>query len=124
MSDGELRRIARRATLEGTDEALARLGLEYLRSQSQADDPFRMRVRMLGNNQTELETASHRILFSYETPVAFTVKSTGRWFRSAGTAGAKWSRTTVKHINSWFNDASDCKIESVPQSELESLLDV
>jgi len=122
MSDGELRRHARRAAIEGTDEALARLGREYLRVTGSDPEPFRMRVRMLGSNQTELETASHRILFSYETPVAFNIKSTGRWFRSASQPdGSKWSRTTVKHINAWTQ--AD-KPESVPQAELESLLDV
>lgn len=124
MSDGELKRLARRAATDGGDtDALAALGREYLRVTAGEAASFRMRLRIKGSNQTELETASHCILFSYETPVAFTVKSTGRWFRSACQSdGSKWSRTTVKHINAWV--PTEEKPEHVPQSELEGLLDV
>jgi hypothetical protein len=82
-----------------------------------------MRLRIVGRNQTELTTAKHRILFSYETPVAFNVKATGRWFKADKDAdGERWSRTTVKHINAWI--PSEEKPETVPQREIEGLLDV
>ena len=124
MADGELRRLARRALATDTEEALARLGREYLRATADAPEPFRMRISVPGSNQLELETRAHRIFFSYETPVAFHVKSTGRWFRSKFKPdGARWSRTTVKHINAWLNRAGPNHVETVEQSELESLLD-
>ena len=124
MSDGELRRLARRALASETEEDQACLGREYLRVSADQGDVFRMRVSIPGSNQLELETRAHRILFSYETPVAFNVKRTGGWFRSKGPeTGGKWSRTTVKHVNAWLNRAPTDHVEAVDQSELESLLD-
>jgi len=122
MADGELRRLAKRASADGTTYALSALGREYLRVTASDPEPFRMRLRMLGSNQTELETTNHRILFSYETPVAFVVKSTLRWFRSKGQDnGTKWGRTTMKHINRWVEGTDE---DIVLQSEIEGLLDV
>ena len=67
-----------------------------------------MKLNPIKANMTELTvereccsvTSVYKILFSYETPVAYTVNTpSGRlWFRTK----EHYSRTTTKHINSWL----------------------
>ncbi len=113
--DAELRRYARRAATEGTEEAYAALGHAFLRSHP-LEDPRPAKFRHLGANKIEMETRTHRILLSYGIPVAFqTLGGIPRYFKTAH----KHSRTTSKHVNSWApRDA-----ETLPQVELDALLD-
>ena len=61
-----------------------------------------MKLKILGQNQTEIWLKDKIILFSYNTPVAYYVKKTGRYFKT----DKKWSNTTQKHISTWLGDIS------------------
>lgn len=62
-----------------------------------------MNIKPLGANQTELITNhGHRILYSYETPVAGYLPNIG-WFRTT----EQYSKTTTKHINSYLKDKTN-----------------
>lgn len=74
-----------------------------------------IKLRVLGPNQTELDTGRATIFFSYETPVAALVP--GRGFIRTD---RYWSVTTSRHINRWLSGAD---AEEVAQSELDGLLD-
>lgn len=59
-----------------------------------------MNLTPLGANKTEVTKGDKRILFSYQTPVAFDVLTPeGRKYYKTETY---YSRTTSKHINSWL----------------------
>lgn len=59
-----------------------------------------MNLKPLGANKTELEIGNRKILFSYQTPVAFSeLTSEGKMFYRTD---INYSRTTNKHINSWL----------------------
>ena len=73
-----------------------------------------MKLRPLGSNQTELETDSATILFSYKTPVAACLKDGTGFVRTS----TKWSPTTSRHINRWLDGAS---AKEVPQETLDAL---
>lgn len=55
-----------------------------------------MNLTPIGSNQTEVETATARILFSYKTPVAAWID--GKPYKTE----KRWSVTTSRHINAWF----------------------
>lgn len=60
-----------------------------------------MKLRNIGSDQSELVLESgERIFFSYETPVAGFINEIG-WFYTED----YHSRTTSKHINSYFENA-------------------
>ena len=71
-----------------------------------------MKLNPLGSNRNEIEIKGNRILFSYSTPVAAWVN--GKPYRT----DKKWSVTTSKHINKWFDGV---KAMSAPQSFFDSL---
>ena len=73
-----------------------------------------MKLKKLGNNETEVEIGKYTILFSYNTPVAYNEEGVG-FFRTK----KKWSSTTSKHINQWLGGA---KAKEVEQGEIEALL--
>ena len=73
-----------------------------------------MNLKPLGSNQTELETDSATILFSYRTPVAACMKDGSGFVRT----DKQWSVTTSRHINKWLDGANARK---VPQSVLDAL---
>lgn len=75
-----------------------------------------MKLNPIGSNQTELTLTNVVILFSYKTPVAAIIRSTGEAFRTAH----KWSRTTSKHINSWLGDMNATE---KPQEYFDNLVD-
>ena len=79
---------------------------------------MKIKLKPLGPNQTELTLHSVCALFSYETVVA--LKTDNGFFRTSETH----SRTTTKHINSWFRemglDAKDA--DELDQSKLELAL--
>jgi hypothetical protein len=62
-----------------------------------------MNLKPLGANKTELIfDDGTMVLFSYETPVAMYVKDADGEMRAYHT-DFKWSRTTTRHINTWFD---------------------
>lgn len=75
-----------------------------------------MRLKVIGPNQTEIDTDKATVLFSYSTPVAACIVGRG-WVRTATT----YSRTTSKHINAWLPKSA--KVETIPQAELDKLID-
>lgn len=78
-----------------------------------------MNLKPIASNMTELELDGKRVLFSYQTPVAFkimglsTVYVTDRFY----------SQTTKKHITKWINsfqyDAPRC---TVLQDDIDKLV--
>lgn len=73
-----------------------------------------MKIKSLAANQTVILTKKAEILVSYETPVA--AKINGSFFKT----DKKWSKTTSKHINSFFDGG---KAEEKPQSFFDNLLE-
>ena len=57
----------------------------------------KMKINVIGANQTLVHLPVGTILFSYETPVAAYVSGRG-YIRTA----EKFSKTTSKHINQWL----------------------
>lgn len=76
----------------------------------------KMKLNVIGANQTLVHLPVGSILFSYETPVAAYVSGRG-YVRTA----QKFSKTTTKHINQWLGSVN---AEVIPQSEIEALVDV
>jgi hypothetical protein len=72
-----------------------------------------MKLQPIGSNQNVLTLDDGtRVLFSYETPVAF--ERMGRFSRTS----RKYSVTTSKHINAWVG--SNCS--TVPQDEINAIV--
>jgi len=61
-----------------------------------------MKVRIIANNMTEVQTDKATILFSYETPVACYMNDGTGFFKT----DCRWSKTTSKHITKWLNGAN------------------
>lgn len=76
----------------------------------------KMKINVIGANQTLVHLPVGTVLFSYETPVAAYVSGRG-YVRSA----EKFSKTTSKHVNQWLGAVN---AEVISQSELENLLEV
>lgn len=76
----------------------------------------KMKINVIGANQTLVHLPVGTILFSYETPVAAYVSGRG-YIRTA----EKFSKTTSKHINQWLGGAN---AEVVPQIMIEDLVEV
>lgn len=76
----------------------------------------KMKINVIGANQTLVHLPVGTILFSYETPVAAYVSGRG-YVRTA----EKFSKTTSKHINQWLGGAI---AEVVPQIMIEDLVEV
>lgn len=55
-----------------------------------------MKLKVIGPNQTELDTGKALVLFSYNTPVAAIIDEV------AYKTNKKFSKTTSKHINEWL----------------------
>lgn len=72
-----------------------------------------MKLKPIASNQTEVETDRYKILFSYNTPVAYLDKSTGKKYKT----NEHWSRTTTRHINmNGFAEAA-----TVPQAQISAV---
>jgi len=56
-----------------------------------------MKINRIKNNILTLESESGILLVSYDTPVAYQDKASGKFYRTS----KNWSNTTTKHIN-WF----------------------
>jgi len=79
-----------------------------------------MKLKQVTISSTEVSLANGTaVLFSYETPVAALVPGRG-WLRT----DTFHSKTTSKHINSWFakNGGGGATTHTVSQSELDSLV--
>jgi hypothetical protein len=74
-----------------------------------------MKVKKLGNSETEVDSERFTVLFSYNTPVACLDKEEGKFFKTS----RKWSNTTSKHIARWLDGR---KVEEKEQTFFDSLL--
>ena len=75
---------------------------------------YKMKLKQIGSNQTELDLGFAQVFFSYETPVAAcltdgTLVRTDQWY----------SATTSKHINKWLEG---CDALTVSQYRIDCLL--
>lgn len=78
-----------------------------------------MELNSIGKNQTELVFKNGvTILFSYSTPVAYFYDN------NYGKTSTKFSTTTTKHINAFFNryDIDPKGVNIVEQSIIENLI--
>jgi hypothetical protein len=58
-----------------------------------------MKLTPLASNMTEITLSDKRILFSYETPVAYQdLDTVGTYYKTV----KKWSTTTTRHISKWL----------------------
>jgi hypothetical protein len=90
-----------------------------------------MKLKPIANNMTELHLENGTIvLFSYETPVAAITFKNGCHDKVIKT-NKKWSSTTTRHINKWFNfdngleptrHLSAFNVENVDQEVLDNLI--
>lgn len=80
-----------------------------------------MKLIQVGSNQTELQFIKdgmiYKVLFSYETPVAFKAIGINGLSQSWRT-DKKFSVTTSRHINKWI----DAKHGIAKQSEIDNLI--
>ncbi len=63
---------------------------------------YKMRLRNVGSNMTEITTEKGQILFSYETPVAALLADADNGDTVVKTS-TKWSVTTSRHISKWLD---------------------
>lgn len=70
-------------------------------------------LKPLGANMTEIELEGCRVLFSYQTPVAYS-NSVGLCFITE----KRWSPTTSRHITKWLQGRP---AKRVPQASIESI---
>lgn len=75
-----------------------------------------MKLKPIGSNKTLLELENGtQVLFSYETPVAARIDKGGYW--QFIKTNKFYSKTTSKHINSWYRDC-----DKVDQSVINNLV--
>ena len=72
-----------------------------------------MEVKSLGANQTEVEINGRKVLFSYETSVAY--KEDGKAYITS----QKWSKTTSKHVSQWVKGMT---VFCIPQEQFDTLV--
>lgn len=83
-----------------------------------------MNLNPIKANMTELKLNDYLVLFSYRTPVAFVDRRTKMGYMTS----KKWSRTTTRHISTWFKDMNygegkaDTEIREMPQEFLDNLI--
>lgn len=66
-----------------------------------------MTLKPLGNNVNQVTVGLTDVLFSYRTPVAIFDHNTGRAYKTSH----KWSATTTRHINKWFDQRTDVELK-------------
>lgn len=76
-----------------------------------------MKLKVIGSNQTEVEIGNKRVLFSYNTPVAYYDLETKQAYKTNKT----WSNTTSKHINAWINNLMVPLVIKMGQEEFDKL---
>jgi hypothetical protein len=100
----------------GPSKEEAREIVKRLTGKTPRKNPALSGMKVLAPNVTELRHGSNLILYSYNTPVAIVAPS-GRYRTSQ-----KWSTTTSRHINRWFQvaglDPKDAL--ALPQDVIES----
>jgi len=74
-----------------------------------------IKLNPIASNMTELQTPEYTILFSYKTPVACIDNLSGFRYRTE----KKWSVTTSRHINKWFENSL---AQSKPQEFFDNLI--
>ena len=76
-----------------------------------------MKLTPIKANMTEVEIGNKRVLFSYQTPVAYEDLENGGYYKTT----KFWSKTTTRHINKWLpND--DLGVNEIDQIKLDNLL--
>ena len=78
-----------------------------------------MKLKVIGNNQTEITTKEGvQLFFSYETLVA------ARTMNNVYVTKTKYSNTTTKHINKWLAGlwVKDYDICKVTQEQLNEIM--
>ena len=79
-------------------------------------------MKRVASNMTQLETSTHIILFSYQTPVACKDKKTGR---ISMTSDSVFAATTNQHMSKWkFANRNNHKVLSRPQKFFDELATV
>lgn len=73
-----------------------------------------LHLTQLASNMTEVRYGDNYVLFSYQTPVAYSNK-VGEVFKT----NKKWSATTSKHLTKWINNRS---FTLVDQSVIDNLV--
>ena len=82
-----------------------------------------MKIKQIGSNQTQVHTNSKEygemtILYSYETPVAIKVLSTGQVYQTT-----RWfSKTTSRHLNKWTLFVPEVSMNYVSQPNIEAMI--
>lgn len=76
-----------------------------------------MKLKSIAANQTEISISGNTVFFSYETPVAFINKTSGK-------SEEFYSQTTTKHINAFFrrHNIDPKNVKLVPQDKIDQLL--
>ena len=76
-----------------------------------------MKLKSIAANQTEITINGTTIFFSYETPVCFIGKDSGK-------SDQFYSQTTTKHVNAFFRryDIDPKNVKLVKQDEIDNLL--
>ncbi len=77
-----------------------------------------MKLKVIGSNQTEVEINNKKVLFSYNTPVAYYDLETKQAYKTCKV----WSNTTSKHINSWVMANQVPFVTKIGQEELDKLV--
>lgn len=83
-----------------------------------------MRLNPLGSNQNEVVLDEIKVLFSYQTPVAYIKEETWGNQKKVFKTEKKWSVTTSKHINQWLKDNgyNPAEVPTVSQNVLDGLV--
>ena len=83
-----------------------------------------MNLKSIAKNQTELTFDLYHgtmiVFFSYDTPVAYVFDRS-----HAKKTELKYSSTTTRHINSFFNryDFDGKTVETIPQNKLNNIIE-
>jgi hypothetical protein len=83
-----------------------------------------MKIKTIGSNQTEIHKHTNEhgeiaILYSYTTPVAVRVDSTGEVYKTS----AWYSKTTTRHVNKWLEFTPDHQINEMSQANIERIIE-
>lgn len=77
-----------------------------------------MKLKVIGSNQTEVEIGNKKVLFSYNTPVAYYDTETKQVYKTS----KSWSNTTSKHINAWIGTFMVLLVAKLEQEEFDKLV--
>ena len=80
-----------------------------------------MNLKPLAANMTELEIDGKRVLFSYQTPVAYKILGLSVVY----VTDRFYSQTTNRHINKWLKSFQyDAPVTKVRQEDIDKLVEV